>query len=110
MLAINVAALVTNVVLCLALLPAVGLVGGALALAASDCLQSVLLVVTASRAERVLVAPALATAVAGSLMLALTGIAFAAGLVGLALLGVALTIVVVAFRMPWSRPREAALT
>jgi O-antigen/teichoic acid export membrane protein len=109
-LAINVAALVSNVVICVALLPTVGLVGGALALAASECLQAALLVVTASSSERALVGPALATAVAGALALALTGIALETGSVAVTTAGVLLTGVVVLIGMPWARVRRLLAT
>ena len=103
-LVINVAALVANVLLCLVLLPTVGLVGGALrALAVSEFVQTALLLRSASATERALVGPALAIAIIGAITLAITGIAMEAGLLGVTLLGVALSVVVVVFRMPWIR-------
>jgi O-antigen/teichoic acid export membrane protein len=109
-LVINAAALVVNVVACLFLLPAVGLIGGALALAASECVQAALLVVTASSAERVLVGPALGTAVIGAIALAITGLALGEGRIGIVAVGVLVTLAVVLVRMPWAHSRRVVTT
>src|SRR5574337_447512 len=76
---VNTAALVLNVVLCIVLVSTVGLVGGALALAASECLLAALLVLTASPSERRLVGPALAIAVVGATALAVMAAAISIG-------------------------------
>jgi O-antigen/teichoic acid export membrane protein len=108
-LAINCAALCTNVGFCLALLPTIGMVGGAIALAASECIQAGLLLASASAEERALVAPAFATAGLGALLLALTGAALTRHWLPLAVLGALLTAVIVLVRMPWARTRVGAL-
>jgi O-antigen/teichoic acid export membrane protein len=72
---IGVAALLLNVPLCLILVPALGLRGAAIALVASESLQSVLLVAVASRAERSLLRRSMATAVGGAILLLIVGVA-----------------------------------
>jgi O-antigen/teichoic acid export membrane protein len=101
---IGMSAFVVNVALCLGLIPVVGLVGGAVALAASEALQCLLLVVSASRQERQLVGPGVGAAVIGAGALVLVGVAVGEGQLGVALIGVALALAAAA--LPYRRLRD----
>jgi O-antigen/teichoic acid export membrane protein len=97
---IQTAVLAINVPMCIAAIHAFGLPGAASALALSEFLISGLLWLSADRAERALVGPALITAVLGALFLLLTGAAIGSGLVALALMGLAGVVGVVAYGLP----------
>jgi len=74
-LAISLALVAVNVPLCILALHAYGLPGAAAALAITELIQAGLLWCTATRPERRLIGPALATAVIGALALTVIGVA-----------------------------------
>jgi O-antigen/teichoic acid export membrane protein len=97
---INSMTLVVNVGLCVWLLSTIGLVGGAIALAVSEFLQAVVLLVSASSSERRMVAPATGVSVLGAVSLAATAIAMTAGTPVFVVAGVLATCAVVFVRLP----------
>ena len=107
-LAINSATLAMNVPLCIVLISQFGLPGAAAALVVSELFQATLLWITASRDERRLVGPSLGTATAGGAALACTGAALGTGHPELAVVGVAATVLLVAWGARWHLPASVA--